>query len=404
MFVHHRLVRNSGSFFHVALFAAFLFSVTACDRPAQSADDGDTTQSADARQVQEIPEIRLGGPALGTTYNIRIRLEPDSAAAARLAENTNITALLERDIQREFAAINAAMSNWQADSEISRFNQSRSTAPVQISPPFMRVLREAQRVHQISGGAFDPAKDTLFALWGFGGGQTAPGDATSEPTHPPAAPTDAEIAAVQSSSGMARLKIFARRNQIQKTAPELRLNLSAIAKGDAVDRIFHLIEQHKLLRDESQSGHGGRPAVMVEVGGEVRVGRTAGGRAWQLGIERPEYTAGRRSLYKVAELENRSMATSGDYRNYYTLGGVRYTHILDPRTGRPEKTGVAQATVIGPECMTADALATTLLVLGEKDGLRLLETQAGYEALLLVAEGDGFRAAATPGMAAYLRR
>ncbi|MEQ9365202.1 MAG: FAD:protein FMN transferase, partial [Leptospirales bacterium] len=216
----------------------------------------------------------------------------------------------------------------------------------------------------------------------------------------------------------------------------LRLNLSAIAKGYAVDRIFALHVHHPLQQATPDSGsaptktteartgavpppgapaagsgaaaRGAVPAVMVEIGGEVRVGRTIGGRPWRLGIERPVYEqgGGQRAIFRVTELENTAMATSGDYRNYFvsTDDGARYSHILDPRTGRPEATGVAQATVIGPDCMRADALATTLLVLGEAAGLEMIASESGYEALLLIAEPDrSFRTAMSAGMARWLR-
>lgn len=369
-------------------------SAAGCDRPVLDS----TRQNA-----SEIPEIRLGGPALGTTYNIRIRLDPDSPAAIRISQTPDISAILEKDIQTEIEQINAAMSNWHATSEISRFNNAGSD-PFPISNDFALVVREARRIYKLSGGAFDPARDSLFALWGFGGGQNSD-QATRTP------PDDAAIAAVQKTSGMARLKLSGsdRGHRLKKTAPELRLNLSAIAKGHAVDRVFTLLENHALLTaaSEKTKNHSEqKPAIMVEIGGEVRVGRIINERKWQLGIERPEYTGRRRAISRVTQLEQIAMATSGDYRNYFVddADGTRYSHILDPRTGRPETTGVAQATVIGPSCMTADALATTLLVLGEAAGLKLIESQPEYEALLLIAQPDqSFRAAATEGMRRWMR-
>ncbi|MCR9145410.1 MAG: FAD:protein FMN transferase [bacterium] len=361
-----------------------------CDRPVGSGSAG---------AAADIPEIRLGGAALGTTYNIRIRLDPEGVAARRVAGQDDVAATLEREVQSAIDAMNAAMSNWHPESEISRFNRG-GTRAVQISNDFARVVQEAARIHRLSGGAFDPARDTLFALWGFGGGQQA-GDSEQARRR---LPTPDEIEATLRTSGMQRVQL--RGTSLRKTAPELRLNLSAIAKGFAVDIVFRLLERHPLLMADETP-----PALMVEIGGEVRVGRIIAGRPWRLGVERPRYAAdgendGRRSIFRVAELERTAMATSGDYRNYFVSGedGVRYSHILDPRSGRPETTGVAQATVIGPDCMTADALATTLLVLGEEAGLKLIASISEYEALLLIATSENeFRTAMSAGMSRWLR-
>ncbi len=397
----------------IAISAAILLgTLNACGRPeSESVADSTTDSGAGA---PEIPEIRLSGPAFGTTYNIRIRLDPDGPAARRLeSEVPNAGALLEQAVHAEIERTNAAMSNWHAESEISRFNQGSNTIAMPISEDFARVLTEAFRIHRISGGAFDPARDQLFALWGFGGGQSQAGPGKARP-----APDEATIQAVLQTSGMQHLRLNGRR--LRKTRPELQLNLSAIAKGYAVDRVFALLQKHPLLKadqsapkTQAQSGSQAKgkqagPAVMVEIGGEVRVGRIVDeSRPWRLGVERPQYDAGGgRSIYRIAELEHAAMATSGDYRNYFRddQDDTLYSHIMDPRSGRPTATGVAQATVIGSDCMTADALATTLLVLGEDQGLALIESQPEYEALLLLGQPDGsFRAAQSSGMQRWLR-
>ena len=392
------------------LFGILLGTLSGCDRP-------DTESAADQPDAgaPDIPEIRLSGPAFGTTYNIRIRLDPDGAAARRIDDEVpNAGALLEKAIQAEIENINAAMSNWHNTSEISRFNERSNTEAMTISEDFARVLVEAFRIHRISGGAFDPARDSLFALWGFGGGQNPTGPGKTRP-----APDEAAIQATLQTSGMQHLKLNGRR--LRKTRPELRLNLSAIAKGHAVDRVFALVQKHPLLNADQSASNGIQaqsdspatgqtpgPAVMVEIGGEVRVGRIVDeDKPWRLGVERPQYdSGGGRSLYRIAELEHTAMATSGDYRNYFrdNQDDTLYSHIMDPRSGRPTATGVAQATVIGPNCMTADALATTLLVLGADRGLKLIESQPEYEALLLLGQPDGsFRAAQSSGMQRWLR-
>ncbi len=155
----------------------------------------------------------------------------------------------------------------------------------------------------------------------------------------------------------------------------LRCDLSAIAKGYAVDRVA--LELGKLEFGD----------FMVEIGGEVQAtGRNAAGEAWRIGIERPD--SGGDRLWVAVPLTDAAMATSGDYRNYYERDGVRISHTIDPRTGRPISHRLASVSVIHPSCMTADALATALNVLGPDDGRELVESE-GLTAFFLVRTDDG---------------
>src|SRR5690606_35381112 len=131
----------------------------------------------------------------------------------------------------------------------------------------------------------------------------------------------------------------------------------------------------------------GLHSFMVEVGGEIRVGRRRpDGARWRIAIERPMYSAAntKRRMQHILNVENTAVATSGDYRNFFESQGRRYSHILDPRTGRPVTTGIVSATVVGPSCALADGLATTLLVLSPTEGLQLLRKFPAYHALLMV--------------------
>ena len=189
-----------------------------------------------------------------------------------------------------------------------------------------------------------------------------------------------------------------------------RLDVSALAKGYIVDKIYEFLNTS------------GRPIAMVEIGGEVRVGgarhlpapcKAETGNtdacqqsyAWRLGIEEPRYGPGR-SLYRKVALMDQAMATSGDYRNFKTHPDDPnriQSHIIDPRSGRPTTSRVRSATVIGPDCMQADALATSLLVLGEKDGLRLLQSYPQYAAFLILGDSPGqFSTRQTANFAPYL--
>ena len=124
--------------------------------------------------------------------------------------------------------------------------------------------------------------------------------------------------------------------------------------------------------------------ILVEIGGEIRTGKSrVGHKEWRIGVAQPDSSLSYRSLYAVIGITEMSMATSGDYRNFFIKDGKRYSHIIDPRKGHPVQTGVVSATVIGPNCMTADALATALPVIGAKPGVNLIESLEGYEALII---------------------
>jgi len=198
--------------------------------------------------------------------------------------------------------------------------------------------------------------------WGFG----------PEPAAAP--PDEATIERLLEDHGYTHLELDAGDLTVRKDNPRLRCDLSAIAKGYAVDRVALRVEKLG-LRD-----------FMVEIGGEVRVaGRNAEGQAWRIGVERPD--GGGRPWAAVA-LTDGAMATSGDYRNYYERDGVRISHTIDPRTGRPITHALASVSVIHPSCMTADALATALNVLGPGEGRELVERE-GLAALFLVRTDDG---------------
>jgi thiamine biosynthesis lipoprotein len=169
----------------------------------------------------------------------------------------------------------------------------------------------------------------------------------------------------------------------------LYVDLSALAKGFAVDRIAHLLEQHAVA------------SYMVEIGGEVRTrGRKPDGSWWRIGIERPDAAA--RALQCVVELDDRALATSGDYRNFFEQGGSRFSHEIDPRTGRPLDHALVSTSVLADDCMTADAWATALLVLGPEAALPTARRE-GLEALCILRTPDGFVEQATPGFAARIR-
>jgi len=296
--------------------------------------------------------LHLEGPALGTAWRAEIVLRevPDPARVEGL--RAGIEAVLDR--------IDRGMSTWREDSEIERFNRG-GDANAAFSAETRRVVSAALDVARESGGAFDPTVGPLVALWGFGAHA-----ATREPE-------EGELARVRRRVGWRNLE-WDESGGLLRRVPGVELDLSAIAKGYAVDVVI------------AELGAARPSGLLVEIGGEVRTsGTKPNGVPWRVGIRHPDAEA----LDEILELRGVALATSGDYRQQRLVDGRWVTHVIDPRTGRPVDRGVASASVIAPTCMEADAVATALMVLGPEAGLGWVEERPWLEALLLVREDGG---------------
>ena len=183
------------------------------------------------------------------------------------------------------------------------------------------------------------------------------------------------------------LEIDRQAGALRKRAPGLRLDLSGIAKGYGVDEVARVLERHGIRR------------YLVEIGGEIRsAGRNLADRPWRVGVELPD-TDGRIAASHV-QIETGAVATSGDYRNFVTVDGRRYAHVIDPRTGWPAAHALASVTVVAENCADADAWATALLVLGPEQGMAVARGQ-GLAALFLLRTADGYRETATESFQPY---
>ena len=282
------------------------------------------------------PEIiKISGSKMGTSYHVTI--VADQPAPADLA----------KQIEQTLDRVDQSMSTYKVDSEISQFNQLDVGQRLVISDDFDQVLRITRKVWQKSGGTLDPTVGPLVDIWGFG--PTFTGDVV---------PSDSAIQRSLASIGFDAVNRTVNNQQIllSKSRP-LRLDLSAVAKGYAVDLVADLLEMNAL------------PDYLVEVGGETRVsGLNPEGDPWRLAIESPSLTE---AVAQVLNLEAGAVATSGDYRNYFERDGVRYSHTIDPRSGRPTTHSVASVTVVADTCAEADAWATALIVMNSDQAVDL---------------------------------
>lgn len=309
----------------------------------------------------------ISGPAFGTGYHINVVLTEDPERLEALSRG--ITAILE--------SVDGSMSTWREDSELSRFNQAVDQSLwFPVSDSLYAVLTTAQAVSSLSDGAFDVTIGPVVNLWGFG-----------PEARPETVPDRESLALALANTGYENLQLREAPRALRATSRQY-VDLSAIAKGYAVDVVATYLE------DE------GVEAFLVEIGGEIRTaGRKPGGDLWRLAVEEP--VPDQRQVHRVLALEAGAMATSGDYRNYYESQGQRYSHTIDPETGKPVTHNLASVTVIAPTAMEADAWATTFSVMGYEES-RELALQQDLAAYFILRKEDGFESQATPAFSSYL--
>ncbi|GAB3018834.1 FAD:protein FMN transferase [Bowmanella dokdonensis] len=310
-------------------------------------------------------ESVLSGNTMGTTYHIKFVNQPG------LDEQQ-----LQADIDQALLRVNKLMSTYDPESELSRFNRWQSTEPFPLSQETLMVMREAKRLGELSGGLLDITVGPLVNLWGFG-----------PRARPETIPTQTLIDTTRDQTGLD--KLIVEESSARKTQPQLYVDLSTIAKGYGVDVVADLMESRDLS------------SYLVEIGGEMRLaGHKANGADWRVAIEKP--VSGERAVQQIISVGNNGLATSGDYRNYYEEGGVRYSHLIDPTTGYPIQHNLVSVTVVHPSCMTADGLATAISIMGPERGLAFAE-KYNLAVMLISREKDGFRAYNSAEFEPYLR-
>ncbi|AOM40948.1 FAD:protein FMN transferase [Xenorhabdus hominickii] len=312
----------------------------------------------------------LNGQTMGTYYSVKY--VADSSASS--PEN------LQKEIDRRLEEVNDQMSTYRPNSELSRFNQSREVnKPFPVSAATAKVVKEAIRINQLTEGALDVTVGPLVNLWGFG----PEGRVTK-------APTDEELAIRRAWTGIGNLSVAG--NNLVKSIPELYVDLSSIAKGYGVDVVTEYLESQNIKN------------YMVDIGGEVRtLGQNGKGSPWRIAIEKPSDSGMTQSAQEIIEPGNMSIATSGDYRNYFEQNGVRYSHTIDPKTSRPIMHNLVSITVIASTCMSADGFSTGLDVLGPEKGMELAE-KLNIPVFMIVKTKEGFEERSSTAFKAYLQK
>ena len=296
--------------------------------------------------------VSFSGPTMGTTYTVKFYTNEDMDSAWQYKD----------DVDRVLVRINELMSTYDSQSELSLFNQTSVNKEVRVSTELAYVIDQALMISKMSKGEYDITVGPLVNLWGFG-----PGKKTDT------VPSIDDIAIAKQKVGFSAIALS---EQTLSKAKDVYIDLSSIAKGYGVDAVAQKLERL------------GIDSYLVEVGGEiVAKGAKPDGEPWRVAVESPN--GGHSVAQKVVELADVAIATSGDYRNYFERDGVRYSHTINPKTGKPITHRLVSVTVIEKNATLADGLATAITVLGPEKGLAFAE-ENGLAVYMLVKENLGF--------------
>lgn len=317
------------------------------------------TNSGEKEQV-------LTGEALGTSYQVKFYHDRELD--------------LRKGLDSVFEVINTSMSTYHETSDISKINAGDST--VVIDEHFQKVFRDSRKIHQESEGYFDPTVGNLVNAYGFG-----PEKGSKELS-------DAKIDSMMQYVGFNKLKL-SEANKLQKESPEIYLDFNAIAKGYAVDVMGEYLEENNI------------EDFLIELGGELLAKgiNLQKGSAWTVGIDDPEQATTQRTLTAALELQDRGMASSGNYRKFRvdSISGKHYVHTINPLTGKSEKSDLLSVTVLAPTCALADGYATAFMSMGYTKSIEMLDRLEGVDVYFIYAGNQNeLKVFTTPGFDAVL--
>ncbi len=306
---------------------------------------------------------KLVGKTMGTTYHITLgRIVPG----------------IQLKIDQLLLDINNEVSTYIPEAIISKFNVADSRvvlqetkSPINMNRHFKAVFNRSKTIFIETEGAFDPTVMPLVNFWGFG-----PNKKNPKTVNPEEVKALSEL--VNFDNVKTRLVGSEQKLYLEKSNKEVQLDFSAIAKGYALDKIAFMLEQNAVGN------------YMIEIGGEVRArGVNEKGEFWRIGISKPTLGSLSDEFFRILQLENTSIATSGNYRNYFELDKKIYSHTINPQTGYPERSNLLSCTIFTDKCMVADAYATACMVMGLEKSLKKVESMNGIEAYFIYSKEDG---------------
>ena len=294
--------------------------------------------------------VSIKGNTMGTTYNVKFL--PITNNPIEIEENYIIIEKILKDINQQ-------MSTYIPSSEISTFNQLQSTDWFKISEDFSNVLKKSFNYYEMSDGHYDVTVMPLVNLWGFG------------PEIFESPPTQALIDSVMIFIGQDLIEL--ENQKIRKKDPRVQIDLSSIAKGYAVDKIFNTLNKYEDL--------------FIEIGGEIRT--RSKNKDWKIGINTPSITNFENDIELVITLNNLSIATSGNYRNFYIIDDKFYHHEINPKTGYPISSNLGSISIISDKsCLDADGLSTMFYTIEKDLASDMVENLDNIESLSIIVNSD----------------
>lgn len=300
---------------------------------------------------KENPQFsNFAGTAQGTTYSI-------------VFENSDQRNPLDlrEEVEKILQDFDMSLSLYKDSSILSKINRNDEAIPDKY---FTEVFKRSAEISQLTDGAFDVTVGPLVKAWGFGPDE-----------HKNVSPS--KIDSLLKLVGMGKVEL--KDGSILKTDPRISLDFNAIAQGYSVDVVSAYLDEK------------GIDSYLVEIGGEVRVKGDKGGAFWRIGIDRPvdNNISPGSDLEAIIEIKDRSLATSGNYRKFYVENGIKYSHTIDPKTGYPAKNKLLSATILAPDCATADGIATACMVMGKEKSIEFLDLHPEFDGYLIYSDNNG---------------
>lgn len=314
------------------------------------------------RQSNDIPQLKIEGKTMGTTYHITYFDD----------KGRNF----KPQVDSLLVVFNQSLNTYLKDAEITSFNNGGA---FQFELPFfLPVLERSKEIVMASDGSFDPTVMPLVNAWGFGPGKKIIPDST-------------QVDSIMTFVGFD--KIYFNNDSVWKNDKRVQLDFSAIAKGYGVDVVADYIRS-KGISD-----------LFVEIGGElIAQGKNQQlDKPWEVGILDPNSNYSSQTFKAYVQLNNKAMATSGNYFNYYEENGKKYSHTIDPKSGYTIQHELLSASVFANDCMTADGWATAFMVMGWEKAIEKLKTLPQVDACLIYSSQDGLKTFITEGMKSSIK-
>ncbi|MCK4422886.1 MAG: FAD:protein FMN transferase [Candidatus Omnitrophica bacterium] len=310
---------------------------------------------------------------MGTRVSISV---PGNQLENIPAENNSAKTVFEKGFQA-VREVDALLSAWRGNSQVSQLNKLKPGEKMDLDPDFGEILKTSIYLNQVTKGAFDITINPLLALWGFG----------AKESNNFKIPSDQEIEQCLKQVGSEKIIYDHINKQAGFKAAGMQIDLGGIAKGYAVDKAADVLKNLGIKK------------ALIEAGGDIYcLGDGLKDRGWRIGVQHPR---DKEQYLMILKLTDKAVATSGDYENYFSKDNKRYSHIIDPRTGRTVQETLMSVTIIADDCTTADALATAVFVMGPVKGLRFIESQKDIEAVIISGSQKEIKISTSSGMGKF---